>query len=184
MHRASKVRSISPHELYRRWQSGDAVEIIDVRLPVAFAETHVPIARSVPFRMLNPSEVMAHHQSVSEEPLYIICQIGRLSVDACQAFTEAGLPNVVNVEGGTDAWQEAGFPVVGERRGIPLRRQVQLVTGMLVLAGSALGLLLHPLFVLISAVGGASLIYTGATDSCAMQLLLARMPWNRRRASR
>lgn len=182
-HRVSRVRSISPHELYRLWRHGASVEIVDVRLPAAFAEAHVPLARCVPFKMLEPREVMARRQSPAEQPLYIICQIGRLSASACETFIQAGFRNVVNVEGGTDAWREAGFPIVGEARTIPLRRQVQLVTGAVVLAGSVLGLFLHPLFILMSAMGGASLICAGVTGRQGMALLVARMPWNAGEAS-
>ena len=176
----TEVPSITPRDLYRKWRRGDEIEIIDVRFPISFAEVHAPKARSVPFETLDPHEVMVQREGAVNEPLYIICQIGVRSRDAARLFMEAGFTNVVNVEGGTRAWQEAGFPVVHERqRGWPLRRQVQLAAGSLIVAGSAVALFLNPVFFAIPAAVGAGLIYTAATDNCAMGVVLAKMPWNR-----
>ncbi len=176
----TEVLSITPRNLYRKWLREEEIEIIDVRSPVSFAEAHVPNARSVPFETLDPHEVMVQREGAVNEPLYIICQIGVRSRDAARLFMEAGFTNVVNVEGGTRAWQEAGFPVVHERqRGWPLRRQVQLAAGSLIVAGSALGLFLNTVYIAIPVAVGAGLIYTAATDNCAMGIVLAKMPWNR-----
>ena len=176
----TEVRSITPRDLYRKWHRGEEIEIIDMRFPISFAEVHAPKARSVPFETLDPHEVMVQREGAADEPLYIICQIGVRSRDAARLFIEAGFTNVVNVEGGTRAWQQAGFPVVHERqRGLSLRRQVQLAAGSLVVAGSAVGLFLSPVFIAIPAAVGAGLIYTAASDNCAMGMVLAKMPWNR-----
>ena len=176
----TQIPSITPKDLYRRWSRGEKVEIIDVRFAISFAEVHVPNATSVPFETLDPHEVMARRQSSKNDPLYIICQIGVRSLDAAERFMEAGFTNVVNVEGGTRDWQDEGLPVVHERqRGLPLRRQVQLTAGSLVVAGSVVGLLLNPVFIGIATAVGAGLIYTAATDNCAMAIVLAKMPWNR-----
>ena len=46
----------------------------------------------------------------ADEPLYFICHLGGRSAAACMMFTAAGYSNVVNIEGGTDAWLAAGLP--------------------------------------------------------------------------
>jgi predicted branched-subunit amino acid permease len=48
-----------------------------------------------------------------------------------------------------------------------------------VVVGVILGSLLNPGFYAIAAFVGAGLVFAGITDSCAMAMLLARMPWNR-----
>ena len=69
----------------------------------------------------------------------MICQMGGRSKQACEKFHAAGFANVVNVEGGTAAWVEAGLPVVrGNKKMISLDRQVRIAVGLLVLVGSIL----------------------------------------------
>ena len=88
--------------------------------------------------------------------------------------------NVVNVEGGTLAWEKAGLPVVPGKKAISLERQVRIAAGLLVLLGTAFGWFVHPAFLGLSAFVGAGLVFAGVTDTCGMGMLLARMPWNGR----
>ena len=97
---------------------------------------------------------------------------------ACAKFIAAGFTNVVNVEGDTLVWAEAGLPVVRGKKAISLERQVRIAAGSLVLTGAILGWLVHPAFIGLSAFVGAGLVFAGVTDTCGMGLLLARMPWN------
>lgn len=43
--------------------------------------------------------------------IYLHCNRGGASERACKALESLGLKNVVNVEGGLHAWEEAGFEV-------------------------------------------------------------------------
>jgi rhodanese-related sulfurtransferase len=84
------------------------------------------------------------------------------------------------LEGGVDGWAAAGFPVVENAKApLEIMRQVQIAAGSLVVAGVALGLLVHPAFFGLSAFVGAGLTFAGATGFCGMARLLAVMPWNR-----
>ena len=60
-------------------------------------------------------------------------------------------------------------------------RQVQLIAGGMVLTGLALGTLVNPWFLAISAFFGAGLTFAGATGTCGLALVLLKMPWNRPR---
>jgi rhodanese-related sulfurtransferase len=91
----------------------------------------------------------------------------------------AGVANVVNIEGGTLAWEEAGLPVVRGQKMMSLERQVRIAAGALVLIGVILGWLVDPTFAGLAAFVGAGLVFAGLTDTCGMGMLLARMPWNR-----
>jgi hypothetical protein len=73
---------------------------------------------------------------------------------------------------------EVGLPVVRGKKTISLERQVRIAAGLLVLIGSLLGWLVHPVFIGLSAFVGAGLVFAGVTDTCGMGLMLARMPWN------
>jgi rhodanese-related sulfurtransferase len=170
-----QIATISPQELSARRESGETVELIDVRTPVEFREVHADLARNLPLDALDPAAML---QSRSPQPLYVICRTGSRAKQACEKLLAAGHGNVVNVEGGTLAWTEAGLPVVRGQKAISLERQVRIAAGSLVLLGALLGWLVHPAFVGLSAFVGVGLVFAGITDTCGMGLLLARMPWN------
>lgn len=170
--------TISPQELARRQAAGEVIELIDVRTPVEFREVHVDFARNVPLDRLDPQAVLASRQLPAEAPLYLICRSGSRGKMACEKFVAAGLGRVVNVEGGTQAWDAAGLPVKRGRKAISLERQVRIAAGSLVLVGSALGYFVHPAWIGLSAFIGGGLVFAGVTDTCGMGMMLARMPWN------
>ena len=115
----------------------------------------------------------------AEQPLYVICKSGARAEKACAAFMAAGFNNVVNVEGGTDAWSAAGLPVVRGKKAVSLERQVRVAAGSLVLIGSAAGYFGPDYWIGLAAFVGAGLVFAGITDTCGMGMLLAKMPWNR-----
>ncbi|MEO2008239.1 MAG: rhodanese-like domain-containing protein [Pirellulaceae bacterium] len=154
------------------------VDVIDVRTPVEFREVHAVVARNVPLDSLDPDAVMKERNGTAGEPLYVICGSGNRSTKACKQFVAAGHTNVINVDGGTQAWDEAGLPVVRGKKSIPLERQVRIAAGFLVLLGAVLGFFVHPYFIGLSAFVGAGLMFAGITDTCGMALVLAKMPWN------
>jgi hypothetical protein len=65
------------------------------------------------------------------------------------------------------------------KKTVSLERQVRIAAGLLVVLGVVLGWLVHPAFVGLSAFVGAGLTFAGITDTCAMGMLIAKMPWNR-----
>ncbi len=90
----------------------------------------------------------------------------------------AGLSDVINIEGGTSAWEQAGLPVVRGKKAMSLERQVRIAAGSLILVGVILSFVVHPYLIGISAFVGAGLVFAGITDTCGMGMMLAKMPWN------
>ena len=172
------LQTITAANLLALRSEGKPLEIIDVRTPVEFRELHVEGACSVPLDRLDPPTVIGGRNGDSPEPLYVICQSGSRAKQACEKFASAGFPNVVLVEDGTPAWQQAGGPVVRGKKAVSLERQVRIVAGFLVLLGAGLALTIDLWFILLSAFIGAGLMFEGITDTCGMGMLLARMPWN------
>lgn len=176
------VTTITPRRLEELQGAGEPIELIDVRTPVEFREVHVPFARNVPLDRLDPAAVRDRAGSPGR-PLYVICRSGGRGQKACEKLIASGLTNVVNVEGGTQAWADAGLPVVRGKKAMSLERQVRIVAGLLVLLGVVLGWLVHPACAGLAAFVGTGLVFAGVTDTCGMGLLLARMPWNRATSS-
>ena len=178
------VPTISPRKLHQRFAGGESVDLIDVRTPVEFREVHAIGARNVPLDALDPAAVMKRRDGSAGRPLYVICRSGNRANKACEKLIAAGYANVVNVEGGTLAWDEAGLPVKRGKKAISLERQVRIAAGFLVLVGAVLALTVHPYFAALSAFIGAGLMFAGITDTCGMAMILARMPWNQVKSSK
>ena len=172
-----ELTTISVKRLAELRERGDA-DVIDVRTPVEFREVHAIAVRNVPLDSLDPHVVMKERNGTANDSLYVICRTGSRASKACQQFIDAGYTNVVNVEGGTQAWDEAGLPVVRGKKTISLERQVRIAAGFLVLLGAVLGFFVNPYFIGLSAFVGAGLMFAGITDTCGMAMMLAKMPWN------
>jgi hydroxyacylglutathione hydrolase len=78
----------------------DGMAVLDVRRPAEFWEGHVTDAENVPLDELPDrlDEVDRH------QPLAVICAGGYRSSIACSLLSRAGFANVLNVQGGTEAW--------------------------------------------------------------------------------
>jgi rhodanese-related sulfurtransferase len=171
------IPTITPTQLHQAAQRGQSFRLIDVRTPAEFAEAHVGLADNLPLHRLDPTKLAADAQA-ARTPVYVICRSGSRGRQACQRLLAAGLHNVANVEGGTQAWEQAGLPLVRGRKAISLERQVRIAAGGLVVLGAVLALLVHPYWIALAALIGAGLVFAGITDTCGMAILLAKMPWN------
>jgi rhodanese-related sulfurtransferase len=169
--------TISPAHLAELRRSGRQIDLIDVRTPVEFREAHIEFARNIPLDQLSAHALRPQRDEPSG-PLYVICRSGSRGQQACQKLADAGLTNVMNVEGGLVACAEAGLPVVRGKKAISLERQVRITAGSIVLLAAVLGLIVHPYWIALAALIGAGLVFSGVTDTCGMGMILARMPWN------
>ena len=172
--------TITAQQLANLRSTGKPLELLDVRTAIEFQEAHVDFARNMPLDQLQADVIKSGRNRETNESLYVICRSGSRGRQACERLEAAGV-NVVNVEGGTLAWEAAGLPIVrATRRVVSLERQVRISAGSLVTAGVLLGASLHPAFYAIVGIG---LVFSGVTDWCGMAMLLAKMPWNRLRSS-
>ncbi|MFB7452960.1 rhodanese-like domain-containing protein [Streptomyces sp. NPDC056194] len=170
------VQSITPAVLHRLVQEGRAPRLLDVRTPGEFRTVHVPGAYNVPLSTLREhrAELLSH----LDEEVVLVCRSGQRAREAEQALAQAGLPNLRVLEGGMNAWEAAGAPV---ERGVErwdMERQVRLVAGSIVLTTGLVGVLV-PGVHLIGAAVGAGLTYAALSNSCAMGVLLSKLPYNR-----
>jgi rhodanese-related sulfurtransferase len=104
------VRTIDCRELHLA-SLQRPIDLIDVRTREEFCEIRAAQARNVPLDTLDPAAIARTRTTPVDEPLYFICAVGARSAWACEIMIAAGHPNVVNVEGGTQAWYLAGLPV-------------------------------------------------------------------------
>jgi rhodanese-related sulfurtransferase len=175
------MQTISPQQLHQRRQTDGTLHLLDVRTPAEHASVHVPGVHLAPLDRLDAEQLAGVNGFAKDQPVYLLCRSGGRAKQAAEQLEKGGFTQCFVVEGGTQAWAEAGLPVNrGESKVISLERQVRIAAGLLVLTGVTLGALVHPAFYGLSAFVGAGLVFAGLTDWCGMGLLLARMPWNQR----
>lgn len=165
-----------------REQAGD-ITLIDVRTPTEFRTGHVPGAKLLPLDRLTPEALALQLPQADlgrERPLYLTCRSGFRAEQAAARLQAAGYPNLVLLDGGTEAWERAGLPLRRCGQTISLERQVQITIGSLLLLKVAFGFTVHELFFAAVALIGAGLIVAGTTRWCGLARLLSRLPWNRR----
>ncbi|MFF5927614.1 rhodanese-like domain-containing protein [Streptomyces hydrogenans] len=170
------VQSITPAVLHRLVQEGRAPRLLDVRTPGEFRTVHVPGSYNVPLSTLREhrAELLSH----LDEEVVLVCRSGRRAREAEQALTRAGLPNLRVLEGGMNAWEAVGAPVARGPERWDMERQVRLVAGATVPATGLFGLLVPGVHLIGTAVG-AGLTYAALSNSCAMGVLLSKLPYNR-----
>jgi rhodanese-related sulfurtransferase len=95
------MQSITVHELRAR----QGVPLIDVREADEFAAGHVPGAVNLPM-----SSIGDRLDELPDGAFDVICAIGGRSGRVVEALEARGY-DVTNVDGGTNEWIAAGFPV-------------------------------------------------------------------------
>jgi rhodanese-related sulfurtransferase len=172
-----KCKTISPAALFELSGVRDVHELLDVRTTPEYASAHIPGARLIPLNELNVEMYLRQH--MPGESIYVVCQAGTRAAKAIEQFECAGCGDAILVEGGTQAWIDAGFPVHrGSRSVLPIMGQVQIVVGSLSLVGAILALTLNRWFAVVPLLLGCGLLSAGISGTCGMALLLATMPWN------
>ncbi len=105
-----------PQEPFARISVGEGKEmigredvaVVDVREPHEYNSGHVPDARLIPV-----ASVFARRDELPrDKDVVFVCAVGQRSALACEMAAAAGLTRLFNLEGGTEAWIKAGYPVV------------------------------------------------------------------------
>jgi rhodanese-related sulfurtransferase len=152
--------------------------LIDVRTPAEYEAGHIPGAVNVPLDQLRDQlddlSSVLHGQDV-----VLVCRSGQRAGQAHEALTRAGLGSSAVLAGGIVGWERTGGALNRGRQTWELERQVRLTAGSLVLGG-VLASVVRPRAKWLSAGIGGGLAIAALTDTCAMGMALARMPWNRR----
>lgn len=168
---------LRPGELAELLRSRPEVRLLDVRTPGEYETAHVPGAYNVPLDTLG--EHADEIRATVAEPVVLICQSGARARRAEEVLREGPMPNLHVLDGGMNAWIATGAPVNRGRQRISLERQVRIAAGTLAATGGLLALLVSPTWALLPAFVGSGLVFAGVTDTCAMGLLLAKLPYNR-----
>jgi rhodanese-related sulfurtransferase len=166
-------KKISPQNAAQMMANGAL--LLDIRGRDEHARERIPAARNVPL----PELAKASFAETAHDVIFH-CKTGNRTHANAETLLAAGAARTHVLEGGLDAWKAAGLETMTDRKvPIEIMRQMQIAAGLLVVAGSVCGALVHPAFYVLSAAVGAGLMFSGMSGSCAMASALKCMPWNR-----
>jgi rhodanese-related sulfurtransferase len=100
---------IDVHEAKEMIDGGN-VQVIDSREPHEHAEGHVPGS----LRIQHMATLVQADKIARDRPVLFICKSGQRSAVAAEFAASIGITDIYNVEGGHDAWREAGYPMATE----------------------------------------------------------------------
>ena len=101
---------ITPSALHAMMQKGDAPLIVDVRLPAEWMALKIGTVLNLPLNHLSEQS----QKLDPEEPVVVVCNSAYRSSMAVGVLERKGFKGVRNLEGGSQAWIDAGFPVFEE----------------------------------------------------------------------
>ena len=170
------MQTIMVEDLKKKIDSGESVQLIDVRSPAEYLTSRIAGSQLVPithFDQLAPS-------LDKQNKVYALCRSGRRAKTFCENLDIMGFDSVV-IEGGIQKWMDQGYPVERSAN-VPwsIERQTRFGAGMFVFLGVVLGMTVHPGFFYFSGFVGLGLMVAGFTDFCGMAMMLEKMPWNRK----
>ena len=102
----NEIKQISVEQAKQAFDAKEA-QFIDVRTGGEYAGGHAPKAINFPLDSLEKDLSKLN----KDKPIYVICQTGRRSQKGSEILQKAGFKNIYNINGGTSAWESAGFPM-------------------------------------------------------------------------
>jgi rhodanese-related sulfurtransferase len=110
--RRQRLRPITPEELKRALDAGEAMTIVDLRHPLDF----LPDPRVIPGTIrISPEEIATRHQEIPRDRdvvLYCTCPSESTSRDVAALLTARGITRVRPLIGGFQGWRLRGYPLV------------------------------------------------------------------------
>lgn len=103
-----EIPTMSAHELKRKMDAREPLELIDVREAFEYEIARIDGAKLIPL-----GEIADRMNELQRErPIIIHCHSGRRSAEAVRLLQQRGFANVYNLEGGIDAWSDQIDPNV------------------------------------------------------------------------
>ena len=106
-------KGLSPAQATALINREDA-QVIDVREASEFSTGHLLNARHIPLSDLEKR--LGELEKFKDKPVILNCQSGGRSSSACAILAKAGFTNVHNLEGGIEAWVQAGMPISRQKK--------------------------------------------------------------------
>ncbi|WP_136809858.1 rhodanese-like domain-containing protein [Desulfosediminicola flagellatus] len=102
---------ISPENLYSAMQAGTEPIIVDVRLPNEWMGLRIGTVLNLPLNKLAELSAKLDHDNA----IVAVCNSAYRSTMAIGIFERNGFSKVTSLDGGSEAWIHAGYPVYGSQ---------------------------------------------------------------------
>ncbi|MGV3459841.1 MAG: rhodanese-like domain-containing protein [Flavobacterium sp.] len=103
-----KVELVAP-AVFEKKMTAQKGQVIDVRTPKEFQSGH--IAGAVNLHVYDKDFEQRVDKLDKNKPVYVYCKAGGRSAEATETLKSKGFKTIVELDGGMDAWTEAGKPV-------------------------------------------------------------------------
>jgi len=169
------MKTITGNELEQRLKGDPTLQVIDVREAIEYQGEHLPDTKNIPLSGFEKSLATLD----LKKSVFVLCRTGSRAAQAADQLQEKGCENVCVIEGGLEALKSAGIKTVQGLSAVwAMDRQVRFGAGLLVLIGILGSWLVHSGFIFLSLFVACGLIFSAATNTCGMALVLGRCPWN------
>jgi rhodanese-related sulfurtransferase len=103
---------LSVHESVQ-WVNQRQAQILDIREANEFKAGHIPNSKHLPLSELDSGLKQAKIDS--NKPIILVCLTGNKSNTALAKLKKAGCKEVMSLEGGVSAWNQAGMPLIKQK---------------------------------------------------------------------
>lgn len=109
----TQITHVTPSELQVRLTAGEGLVLLDIRedferainrIPTDSTDLHIPMGE-IPSRLAELAEL------ANTSPLVIYCHHGVRSMTVARWLAARGIPNIVNLDGGIDAYSSVDLSV-------------------------------------------------------------------------
>ena len=101
------VNEIDSTELKTRLESGEDIELLDIRSEAELAQGVLPSAQHLPMHLI-PLKIQ---DLPKDKDIVLYCRSGARSYHACAFLAQQGISNVINLRGGIIDWARSGFEI-------------------------------------------------------------------------
>lgn len=172
----SAYTRVGPEEAHRILEEKGVGQLVDVRETMEVDALRVEGALNLPLSRLDALAARVDR----DRPVFLLCRSGARAAKAAEKLHALGVRDIRVVDGGIQAWESAGKPVIrATSRVWSIERQVRFIAGSLALIGVVLAKTVDPRWLYLSGFVGAGLMFAGATDVCMMAIVLSKLPWNK-----
>lgn len=158
-------RSVSPARAAELIAAGAV--LVDIRSLDEHARLRIPGAEP------HPLATLSNATPIEATNVIFHCRSGMRTGANAQLLASCTTGSAYVLDGGIHAWARAGLPVRQDRsQPVDVFRQVQIIAGIIILAGLGLGLFVAPAFLVLPALIGVGSVFAGVTGRCALARVL------------
>lgn len=110
--KSNGIRHVSVDEAKTLIDSHPEIIVLDVRKGTEYKAGHIENAININYLSLGFRKKVS---ALDDAETYLVhCKSGHRSGRAVTIMKDAGITDIIHMDGGFDAWKDAGYPMIGE----------------------------------------------------------------------